>query len=385
MVLSLHDLYLTAGGVPLDVVSGELTMDERRSPFTEARFTVATPSNQDALNALNAKTGEVRGYARIDYRDPVLASRITGWAGATVTAAKVTAAMGSRLPKDVTAMFSQWGNPFVTANGQEWDAEMLPFRLAVTGAKPDPESELTGIRATSLETRLFDHKRLTDGGIVGPGWNITALVSEVIAMVNPAYQLAAVDGRYETVPTNFATTQTVQWKAGVSAWDFIDPIMQAAGVTLQCTPDGLWRLVRANADTFYTIGVDATAVDVAETRDEWGDAVVVFYRWRDNNGVDQVRSDYASLNSTPQKTVVIEHRDVPYPGPGAAVTILNRVQNLAREITVEAVEHFISPLGNPVRPGVAIGTSANGEATNGRMTAVSFDWPSNLMTITARS
>ncbi len=386
MVMSLHTLIVSAGGVLLEPIQGDLTIDERRSPYTQARFEVVTPTNSDALAALNVKGGEVRGYARVDYRDPVTAEKVTRLAGGQpVTCAKLTAALAGRTFGAVTAQLSRWSNPYMT----ERTAGMLPFRLVVTRSTPDPIKGTTEVELSSLEVRLTDFRRLTDGATIPAGKAVPELVAEVLAAVDSTYVLGPVDERYETVPTYFVTSQEVQWRVGVSAWDFLDPIMQAAGVTLQCTPDGAWRLVRANAATFYTVSFDrVTELEAREDRDQWGDAVLLIYRWRDSAGVQQQRTDYAAANASPRKTIVIEHRDVPYPGPGAAVTILDRVQRLAREITIEAVSAYEGVFGQPIRPGIAVAASSQPGAViseQGRATAMRWEWPKNRMTITARS
>lgn len=379
MVFSLHTLTLGVAGIPLEPISGSLTLDERRSPHVSARFEVVYPTNSDTLAALNARTGILAGVARADYRDPVTPAKVTAWAGpAPITPAKISAKLGTQPLSAATAAMSTWKNVF------EREADVTTFSLIITDTDPDEFAGTLTITAAGLEMRLIETPRTSNGPVIPVGTPVVQVVADVLQYLNPTWALSPIDSMYETPPPTTLIAEETSWKSGVMAWDFLDAILQAHGLTLQCTPDGLWRLIRANAEPNLTRQTSQmVSARQSESRDDWGDAVLVIYRWRDAGGVEQYRSDYAALNSTPQKTVVVEHRDVPYPGPGAAAVILDRVQHLSAEITVETVSRY-----GFWRPGVLLaadaGTGGGGDY-DGRITAVECKWPSNLMTITARS
>lgn len=377
---SAHSLTLTtADGTPLEVVSASVTLDERRSPFVTGRFEIVLPSDATTLAALNARTGELRGLGKVIYRDPVTMAKVTAWVGSAITPAKITAKLGTQALSTVTANLSAWGNPGITNNGQEYEASVLPFRLMITRTRPDYEVGTIQVEASGLETRLIDYRQFGAGLTVTAGTHIAAAVEAVLKTVNPAWSLAPVDGYYTSLPATAVVAQATAWMGGVPAWDFIASMMQPVGAALQYTPDGRWMLIRANADWFETRTVRAITRDISETRDEWGDAVLVAYNWTPTGGTAQVMADIATSTPTPQKVVVIENRDTPYPGPGAAAMILDRVKNLSRAIDVSAVSDYTINVGHGVSvPGYADDT------ITARSTAVTFEWPNNLMRISAR-
>lgn len=370
MTLSRHTLALGAGAspddAPLGVISGTVTINERRAPYVEASFLLAYPADPDTLELINVRGGGLKALARVEYRDPVTAGKVTTWTGAApVRAADITALLGNAPLSTVTAALSTWHNSV------ERDAAELPLTLTITDVVPDIDAGEIRVTATGYESRLMDYKYFGAGYTAAAGQSVRQTVYAVLQTVNFNFRLEAggPDG---------ATPQPMSWMGGVSAWDFLDAVLQPVGLTLQYTPEGTWRLITANAPPAVSKTLDrVTRLNRTESRDEWGDAVLVAYSWTDPVGGAQVRADIATFGPTPQKVIVVEHKDVPYPGPGAAAVILDRARTLSRHIEVEAVSDL------SIRPGVELIAAPPGRTSEtGRATAVSFAWPENQMTVT---
>ena len=115
----------------------------------------------------------------------------------------------------------------------------------------------------------------------------------------------------------------------------------------------------------------------------WADGVLIVYRWKDTSGVDQIDTDVAytgagALNST--KWVVF-NRTGPAPAGNAAQPILDRLQQRAAAVVIEAVADYT------VRPSqVAHVTLPDSEFPFDTHTSrVEFRHPENTMTVTMRS
>ena len=148
--------------------------------------------------------------------------------------------------------------------------------------------------------------------------------------------------------------QTLAWEPGESAYDFIQPVLQQANLRLFCDELRRWYLVDSTfsvagrvtiAQSFNvyeasdTISRDAKAADGTPL---WFDAVVLKYTWTDTTNTQQVRYDTASVVS-PTQTALFEF-ERPYPGPGAAAYILQRVNGQGRTLDLTArIDYAATP------------------------------------------
>lgn len=171
------------------------------------------------------------------------------------------------------------------------------------------------------------------------------------------------------------------WSAGVTGWDFLVPLLTAAGLRLFCDELRAWRLVN---DTYTIAGVVAMTSDKAVegtdriSREEpalSADGVVIRYRWDDPELGPQLKVDAAG---SPGR-VFVEIVDRPYPGPGAAGWMLQsmrargRVQEVAGFTDYTATPAMQSRLVLPGSPLVV-----------GRVSAVSFDLESGVITLVSK-
>ncbi|KRC60922.1 hypothetical protein ASE14_08150 [Agromyces sp. Root81] len=146
--------------------------------------------------------------------------------------------------------------------------------------------------------------------------------------------------------------QMLDWEPGESAWDFIQPIFQTAGLRLYCNEQRQWFLVDAgyiaDGHTQLAVGLNTTEADDTISRDgsDWCDAALVVYRWNDQTDTPTVRYDwYAEPDHT--RVRVVELRRA-YTGTGFAKYIVKRAAGMGRQITASAVSQYQAQPGQPI-------------------------------------
>jgi hypothetical protein len=123
------------------------------------------------------------------------------------------------------------------------------------------------------------------------------------------------------------------WKAGTTAWDYLEPLTSAANLRLFCDELRVWRLVdpaEYQLPQYITVtpGNAVEGVDTISREDPmvFATGVVVRYVWTDGAGV--AHDDFDSAG-TPDKVARIVYNR-PKPGPGAAAAILARRNGTGR-------------------------------------------------------
>src|SRR5690606_21162039 len=85
--------------------------------------------------------------------------------------------------------------------------------------------------------------------------------------------------------------ESLVWRAGVSAMEFLQPILKTVGYRLVCDERRRWTLrseeYRAEGAQTWRYGVNITAADESLSRDDetWFDAAVYIYTWTDRDGI----------------------------------------------------------------------------------------------------
>lgn len=182
-------------------------------------------------------------------------------------------------------------------------------------------------------------------------------------------------------------TDSLLWRAGQSALDFLIPIVQASGFRLVCDEARVWTLrdenYTASAPTLSVrTGVNLTNGSDTISRESdstWFDAAVTVYEWTDANGLTQRVVDSYSLSGTYSRAVLFE-RDAAYPGPGFSQYAVRRAQGRGRVVEVSQVSDWTSQaeqLCSFVVPGAPTQT--------GKTDAVTFDLGADEMTASART
>lgn len=175
--------------------------------------------------------------------------------------------------------------------------------------------------------------------------------------------------------------ELLAWQPGVSAAEFIQPLLTAAGLRLY-----------SDGHRFYLIGPTHTVPgrltltddqNVTAARDTvsladatgWHDAVVIRYRWRDSTGEQREQFDVAGTG-THVLQITYER---PYPGPGAAAYVLGRLQGQGRVQAVTALTDYSAEPAQDVS--ISLPTTID---QTGQVSGVVFDLTARVMHVTSR-
>lgn len=174
--------------------------------------------------------------------------------------------------------------------------------------------------------------------------------------------------------------ELLHWLAGVSAWDFLMPLTSSSGLRLFCDEGRKWRLVPRSymvpGAILANVGNTREGTDtITRDGDEWADGVVARFRWRGDDGTQLEASDHAG---TAGKVLTFDF-DRPYPGPGTAAFILNRMHGQGRSQEVVTVTNYTATPGMEARL-----TMPDTDQQTGRVTRVEFGLTEGFMVIGSR-
>lgn len=177
---------------------------------------------------------------------------------------------------------------------------------------------------------------------------------------------------------------TLLWKAGVSALNFVHSLVQAAGYRLVCDETRTWTLRSAEyvaaGNLTFANGVDLVdATDTLSRESTWFDAQVTRYTWTDPDGTRQERIDSFALTATPTRVNLVEVA-APFPGVGRSEYAVRRAQGRGREVSATKVADWTARAEAPVI------VLLDGAATQTGLTeSVDFDLDNDEITVTTRT
>lgn len=231
------------------------------------------------------------------------------------------------------------------------------------------------IVAGSDELLLDDYARLSDLTFAaGYKTDLRGLVNSVLATVIPGAALQPGSNG------SFTEDDALTWPAGTTAWEYLLPLVSAAGFRLFCDELRVWRMV----PTAYMLPgvVTVQPSNTAEGEDtlsrdgqSWVTGVVIRYRWTAADGTAKERIDNAGVAGK----VDVYDVDGRYPGAGFAQARLNRLKGQGRTQTATAVTGYTESPGQEIRfdlPGTA--------SQIGRVQSVSWPLLTGFASFTAR-
>lgn len=183
------------------------------------------------------------------------------------------------------------------------------------------------------------------------------------------------------------TPDALVWQAGQYALDFLQPLIQRAGLRLVCDEARRWTLRNAT----YTAPGDplnirraVNMIDATDTLSRtgdaaWFDAAVTEYIWTDRNGVEQRRIDAYAAASPHTRGVRFEKR-TPYPGAGFSQYAVERAQGRGRVVEATRVALWDSNAEQACQFVVA-----GAPIQTGKTDRITFDLDNDEMTATART
>lgn len=406
--LTKHTALVTSPSGLTDFVPNrvDVTVDESWSPYVQATIEVPTASFTEALDprendrlrirleqafgdlvalwelaadfggsvaALTAVYGGkplaaiTRAYSqpwnRFSGADPL--SFLTAAFGGSI--AQLTAAFGNKPLSAITAFLHSTNPTFHPRPSTVFDAD-----LGIRSIKKRHRTGLTTIRLSSDEALLQDYGHTSTTAYTPTTSDLRQLVNVVLAKIGATLEPGTATGTFAT---------TAQWIVGQSAWEFINPLVQKAGLVLYCDEARRWHLVTAAAtagDLALSDSENVTDLDADLDRStDWFDAAVIEYAWTEA-GVSRKEYDiYAPAGYVKLKKFT--YQDTPFPGVGAAAALVARAKTRGFTYQVSAVSNY------DARPRQHLTVDIVGEATKQAIVS-SIRWaqPGNTMTVEMR-
>lgn len=357
------------GGL-LAPTAAQITMDESWSPFVQAQITCAMPA--EALRELVDPRNDVRLTLRVRqaFNEPgSLADLSTLWAGKRLADADGVAG-GPTLAAISAWKVAAWNTFGVRPTTSR------AFNLSARSRVYRHKDGTVTITATSDEALLQDHALLGNTIIRPAAATVRELTSYVLARIGAVL----LDGDADAP----LLATAAYWSPGTSAWDFLEPILQQAGLRLWCDGRRSWRLAEkiSTVKGSTVLSYLNTVTDGEDTIDrdagEWFDAVQITYSWTDAWGMQQTAYDWASTPGY-SKVLSLEYTDTPYPGSGAAQLVLDRALGRGRVLTITAVSDYSVEPSSPVSM-----TLPNTPLQTGAVASVVWNWPESEMQVKSR-
>lgn len=387
-------------GTTAGALSGTtVTLDESWTPYAGANLTIPMPASLTPFDPRVKPVPRVKITSRQDFTDSDDVSVFSAQFGA-VTVAGLTAAFGGGTVAAITAAHNR---PWVA--GQNRRRILRTFDLGIRKRRRNRDGTLT-LTLAGDEALLQDFAPVlgppyNDEGGIGGGVVPASSLAEVVTSVLEAVlgvgtvTLAPtrinidlsefIDGPYAPGPTPYG----IGWADGITAWDFLNPLLAIAGARLWCDETRVWHIdtIPLDLDTTLEVASDLNLTDFEDeiTRDgEWYDAVVVRYSWTTTAGTAKTSSDYAVPGTPWSRTYVVDRalgkqKNSFTPPAGAAAAILKQISTLGRLVPVSAINDF------DATPGQALTVTLPDGAVAGRLAAVTWNLDSREMRLSTRN
>lgn len=372
MTASTHRTVAQVSGASAQVhlTAGTITLDESWSPFGQATITVplAGASGLAVLDPRAMPAPRVHLTSTQRFSEPVPASAMTAlWAGKAASA--LTAAYGGKAARRITAAFDD--APFNDSGTRPSTRRV--FDLGVRRRRINHGAATVTVELATDEALLQDAVLVSTVPAVPVTATVRAAVTLALSRIGAALQHGTDDAPLEA--------DAAVWEPGTSAWDYVRPLVDVAGLRLWCDERRRWWLAPPQEATGSVLSLSSSSLrdldDEVSRDDGWYDGVVLRYRWADSNGAEQLRYDLAGPE-TAQRARVIEYRRR-WPGPGAAAELLRRAAGRGRAMTASLVANYSATPGQ----GLTI-TSPGAPIQVGATSRVVFQLDDDTMQITSR-
>lgn len=183
--------------------------------------------------------------------------------------------------------------------------------------------------------------------------SLRAIIDSVLAVFDASLEPGTDDADF-TLTEDGRDPDALKREPGERAWDFLDSLVQSAGLRLFCDEQRRWYLVdpagysvpgslRISEGTNATAAsdtIDLSAGDRGITG--YAETIVVRYRWTDADKVQQVAYDAAGENHGVGRLIDVNR---PFPGFGAAQAAYRKARGKGRTLALEALTDLAATPG----------------------------------------
>lgn len=184
--------------------------------------------------------------------------------------------------------------------------------------------------------------------------------------------------------TEQPNTDATVWQPGVSAWDWVSPLVSAGGLRLYCDEQRRWYLV----STVVLAGLISLSPDTgieraADTRSlnddsDYYTGVVIAYQAPSDPTTGLTPAPVYDIAGTQGRVLSLSY-DTPSPGAGAAAAVLNRAQGKGRTLSVTSESNYLTTPGQSLSI-----TLPDTPVQTGAVSSVSWSFPEARMTVGSR-
>jgi hypothetical protein len=249
------------------------------------------------------------------------------------------------------------------------------FNLGIRSLSSNLTEGTLSLTLATDEALLQDYALVSSTNFAPTSLQLRPLIKQVLARIGGYLAEGLTDATMDAT--------AVIWLPGQSAWDYLTPLLQEAGLKLYCDEQRLWHLID---DTFTQPGLaELWSIETIKGLDDiidrdgqdWFDAVVIKYTWTTAAGAALSTYDIASVDGF-SKVRRLEY-ETSYPGPGAAQRILDRALARGHQLHVTAVSNYA------LQPSMACDVYILGKpAEHLYIKATSWAFPADTMTVTTR-
>lgn len=288
------------------------------------------------------------------------------------TPSTVTATHQPVTPAKLTRDLRQPGGSYLIP-----DTETLLLALRIRAQTPNELDGTITLQVASEDVRLHDYRLTEVTELLSTHTSLRHLVADVLRrIIDTATDLNRIElagGPDITIPTGQI------WEPGQTAWDFLNPTIEAVGWTLYTDPAGVYHLEpRQTTTTTHTLDADRNLIDYQPTTDltaAFYDAAVVEYVDADVN-IPSARFDvYAPPGF---QRVMHETRPGTRPVAGAAEQLVQRSRTRAAIATAQTLTLF------ELLPGHRVAISSVDRNDQGTVTAITHSLPDAESTVELR-
>lgn len=332
----------------------------------EAREATGWSPYDYALELMNPRRGDVRLILdlRESVGDPVEVSEVTADHAGSM-AALTTAFTG-----EVAAVTAAYFTPWDTGTRPGTSARL---NLVVTAREVNHAEGTVKLTAFTDEALAVMYRLISNLPESSGSTSVRDTVNYALGKIGAALMPGTTDA-------TITEAEAIVWEPGVSAWDYMRGVAEAAGLVVRCDTRRRWTLTERDATLPDSVALHRSA-NVIESVDvdtqQYADAVVVRYDWRDPaTGEPRTRYDTASMRSDAVAVKLIE-RSTPFPGRGAAAYWLARLAARGRVFDITQVNDY------SILPSMGFSAAVPGAPSQvGRIESVEWVLDDPVMTIT---
>ncbi|MFV0315497.1 MAG: hypothetical protein ACK5O2_00850 [Microthrixaceae bacterium] len=363
-VIDRHTVTATIGGIPVEVIEAETTLDRGWSPYAQGTLTIAAPALMAILDPRRRAPITIRHRRR--YSDSLTFAEVSTL-HAGLTFAEVSEAFNGMTMSQMSALYrTDWN-----AAGPHGEGGSVVIDAWLTGAarsRTDPDVwrvSWCGDEQRAL-TRLASAARWTPGGST-----VRTIAAEALMRAGLD---ATLGGSGDAAVAADDDGDMPVWQAGVSCWDYLQPIVAAADLRLYADEARQWHI----ADDTDPIGSCTIGPEATEVHDTWDtdnglfyDHAVLVYEWETKTGVQKTAVDAFMGGAVSGYTETVPGR---LTRKGRAERIVRRAQQRALSQDWDTVADYT------IRPGQA--ATITPDTATGIVEAVTWTYPAARARVT---